>query len=69
MSDLPKCTICEQPATSIIRNYTRETIENGRYKLEPVGEPEWRCKNHDEPTMHDISQYDKAIFENIIKVE
>ena len=62
-NDLPKCTVCGEQATAIIRNFMREETENGGYKLSGIGKPEWRCKNHDEPTMYNTgSLYDIAVF-------
>lgn len=58
-NDLPKCTLCGEPATCMVRNFSREVIMNGRYKHEPLGEPEWRCKKHGVSTIYNImSLYD-----------
>lgn len=67
MNGLPKCTLCGEPATCMIRNYSREIMMNGRYRHEPVGEPEYRCKTHGVSTVYNITSLYDPPSENTIE--
>ena len=57
MNDLPKCTLCGEPATCMIRDCVREVIENSKYKYTPMNEPEWRYKTHGISTVYEMVKF------------